>query len=124
MRIKTDENIGGSGIELLRQADHDVMSVRDQDLGGAQDEAVFAACKSEGRTLVTLDRGFGHDSRFPREGSSGVVVLELGNPASVRALQARLRAFLTLAETRSVIGELWIVERGRVRVHSAEGPPS
>ncbi len=117
MRIKVDENIGRSGVELLRQAGQDVMTIREQGLAGAADEIVFQACVAEGRTLITLDRDFGRVPRFPPKQTVGIVVLELGGPASLRCLRDRLRDFLALAATRSVSGELWIVEPGRVRVH-------
>jgi predicted nuclease of predicted toxin-antitoxin system len=76
LKIKLDENIGRRGLEFLRAAGHDVMTVRDQDLGGAADEALFEACVSEGRTLVTLDHDFGQVTRFSPERSAGIVVLE------------------------------------------------
>jgi predicted nuclease of predicted toxin-antitoxin system len=117
LKIKADENIGRSGISLLREAGHDVMTVREQGLAGAADEAIFAICASERRMLVTLDRDFGQVPRFPPKRAAGIVVLELGAPATTTLLQSRLREFLALAKTRPVEGELWIVEAGRVRVH-------
>ena len=77
MNIKVDENIGRSGVEYLRQRGHDVLTVRDQGLGGAADAAVFDACVAEGRTLITLDRDFAQVPRFPPDRSAGVVVLDL-----------------------------------------------
>lgn len=65
MKIKVDENIGHNGIALLRRHGHDVMSVRDQGLGGAPDSAIYEACVAESRTLITLDRDFGQVPRFP-----------------------------------------------------------
>jgi predicted nuclease of predicted toxin-antitoxin system len=121
LKIKVDENIGRSGVELLRQAGHDVMTVPDQGLSGAADETLFQVCGSEGRTLITLDRDFGQVPRFPPRRSSGIVILELGAPATRVRLQSRLREFLALAATRPVVGELWIVEAGRVRVHLEKG---
>jgi predicted nuclease of predicted toxin-antitoxin system len=117
LKIKIDENIGRRGIELLRQAGHDVMSVPEQGLSGAPDETVFHVCVSEGRTPITLDRDFGQVPRFPPKQSAGIVILELGTPATLASLQRRLREFLSLASARPVEGELWIVEAGRVRVH-------
>jgi predicted nuclease of predicted toxin-antitoxin system len=117
VRIKVDETIGRSGVEFLRWAGQDVMTVREQALAGAADEVVFQACAAEGRTLITLDRDFGQVPRFPPKLTAGIVILELGGPASLRRLGDRLRDFLALAATRSVSGELWIVEPGRVRVH-------
>ncbi len=117
MRIKVDENIGGSGVAILRQDGHDVMTVREQDLAGSPDERIFQACADEGRTLVTMDRDFGNVRRFRPKQTAGIVILDLGGPASLVLLHARLRNFLSLATTRPVNGELWIVEPGRVRVH-------
>ena len=117
MKIKVDENIGRSGVDLLKQAGHDVMTVSGQGLAGAPDETIFRVCVSEGRVLITLDRDFGQVPRFPPKQSAGIVILELGAPATLARLQSRLREFLALAATRSVEGELWIVEAGRVRVH-------
>ena len=117
MRIKVDENIGTSGVDLLRQAGHDTMTVREQGLAGAADEVVYDACLSEERTLITLDRDFAQLPRFPPEGTAGIAVLELGGPASVRLLLSRLRDFLAFIANRPVAGELWIIEPGRVRVH-------
>jgi predicted nuclease of predicted toxin-antitoxin system len=87
LKIKIDENIGRRGIELLRQAGHDVMSVPEQGLSGAPDETVFHVCVSEGRTLITLDRDFGQVPRFPPKQSAGIVILELGTPATLASLQ-------------------------------------
>jgi predicted nuclease of predicted toxin-antitoxin system len=117
VKIKVDENIGSSGAAMLKQGGHDVMTVREQGLAGSADERVFEACLAESRTLVTMDRDFGHVHRFPPKVTAGIVILEMGGPASLRLLRARLGDFLSLAATRSVSGELWIVEPGRVRVH-------
>jgi predicted nuclease of predicted toxin-antitoxin system len=76
VKFKLDENIGHHGLELLSAAGHDVMTVRDQGLGGATDEKLFAICASEGRALITLDHDFGQVTRFPPRTSAGIVVLE------------------------------------------------
>jgi predicted nuclease of predicted toxin-antitoxin system len=117
VKIKVDENIGKSGVVLLRQAGHDVSTVREQGIEGAADEALFQVCAEERRALITLDRDFGQVLRFPPGQSAGIAVLELGGPATIALLQNRLRAFIALSTTRSIDGELWIVEPGRIRVH-------
>lgn len=117
MKFKLDENVGRRGLELLQKAGHDVMTVRDQGLGGAADERLFEVCAGEGRALITLDHDFGQVTRFPPEQSAGVVVLEVGPRAGVPAILDRLGAFLAVLEARSVAGSLWIVEPGRVRIH-------
>jgi len=120
VKLKVDENIGRSGIEFLRQRCQDTIGVHEQGLGRKADNVVFDVCVTEGRTLITLDRDFGQVPRFPPERIAGIVVLDLGGPASLPRLLDRLRDFLALAGSRCVTGELWIVEPGRVRVHLAK----
>lgn len=62
----------------------------------------------------------GHVTRFPPEQSAGIVILEAGPRARVSTLLDRLLDFLAVLETRSVVGPLWIVESGRVRIHLRE----
>jgi len=116
VKIKVDENIGASGVSFLRERGHDVATVHEQKLSGTPDDRVFQACLTEGRTLITLDRDFGHVLRFPPQQSAGIVILELGGSASRQRQLDRLGDFLAVSASRSVIGELWIVEPGRVRV--------
>jgi predicted nuclease of predicted toxin-antitoxin system len=117
VKIKLDENIGRRGLELLRVSGHDVMTARDQGLGGITDEELFKVCSGEGRVLITLDRDFGQVPRFPPQQSAGIVILELGSRATLREIIARLGDFLAVLEDHSVAGALWIVEPGRVRIH-------
>jgi predicted nuclease of predicted toxin-antitoxin system len=116
VRIKVDENIGAVGVRFLRESGHDVATVYDQGLSGYTDDRLFEICAAETRTLITLDRDFGHVTRFPPEQAAGIVILELGGSASLQLLHDRLNDFLAIAHSRPVSGELWIVEPGRVRV--------
>jgi predicted nuclease of predicted toxin-antitoxin system len=117
VKIKLDENIGRRGLELLKAASHDVMTVWDQDLHGVSDEKLFEICSAEGRVLITLDHDFGQVLRFPPERSAGIVILEAGSRTTLQGILGRLRDLLALLESHSVAGELWIVEPGRVRIH-------
>ncbi|HKN10942.1 MAG TPA: DUF5615 family PIN-like protein [Pseudomonadota bacterium] len=117
MKFKLDENIGRRGLELFKASGHDVRTVWDQGLRGVTDEELFETCSAEGRALVTLDRDFGQVPRFPPEKSAGIVILEVGPRTTLQGIIGRLRDFLTVLESHSVTGALWIVEPGRVRIH-------
>jgi len=65
VKFKLDENISRRGVELLRSAGHDAITVRDEGLAGADDEAIFAVASSEGRALITLDYDLPKSSGFP-----------------------------------------------------------
>lgn len=121
MKFKLDENIGRRGVDLLRAAGHDVATVRDQNLQGADDTTIFHVCAREGRALVTLDHDFGQVLRFPPELGAGVAILELGSRPSHEALLGRLRDLLAVLDHHPLTGALWIVEPGRVRIHLRNG---
>jgi predicted nuclease of predicted toxin-antitoxin system len=106
VKIKADENIGAAGVNLLRESGNDVATVREQGLAGCTDDRLFEVCVAEGRTLITLDRDFGHVPRFPPRQAAGIVILELGGPASLQLLRDRLNDFLAVAASRPVSGEL------------------
>jgi len=65
VRIKLDENIPTSAAERLRSAGHDVDTVADENLSGAEDTVVLRAATSVERLVVTLDRGFGDIRAYP-----------------------------------------------------------
>ena len=117
MRFKLDENLGRRGQELLRAAGHDVATVWDQGLRGVADGDLFELCAREQRALITLDRDFGQVTRFPPEKGAGIIVLDVKPRTTLDGIIGRLRDFLAVLKTRSVVGALWIVEPGRVRIH-------
>lgn len=98
------------------------MGVRDQGLSGAPDDRIFEICGSEGRTLITLDRDFGHVLRFPPAASHGIVILAMSDRSTADEMATRLQEFLAVLTIRTLDRELWIVEPGRVRIHASGGP--
>ena len=65
MRAKLDENLPVQAAELLRGAGWTCDTVHDEGLGGADDQAVGAACQAEGRVLFTLDLDFADIRAYP-----------------------------------------------------------
>jgi predicted nuclease of predicted toxin-antitoxin system len=117
---KLDENIGASAAEFLRGEGHDVSTVLAQGLSGASDAALFEVCCAERRVLITLDHDFGQTLRFDPRRSAGIVVLELGARPGRTALANRLRELCATLKTETLANELWIVEPGRVRMHTPD----
>lgn len=117
MKFKLDENIGTTGKALLEADGHDVMTVAEQRLSGARDEFLYGVVVAEGRALVTLDRDFGEVLRFPPETTAGIVVLASQGRTTKATILARMSDLVTMLRIEGPIGQLWIVEAGRVRIH-------
>jgi predicted nuclease of predicted toxin-antitoxin system len=118
MKFKLDENLPREATEALLVAGHDAVSVLDQGLGGKADEDVFAVVTAEGRAIVTLDLGFGNIRSYRPETAHGIVVLRLGSQ-SKPAVLAAMETMLSALDTEPLVGKLWVVEEGRVRVRGA-----
>ena len=78
MKLKLDENIDVRLTSLFTEPGDDVNTVRNEELTGQNDEAIFAASVRSGRTLLTLDLDFASPLRFPPAKSAGIVILRPG----------------------------------------------
>lgn len=116
MKVKLDENLGLLGKSLLEADGHDVMTVAEQQLSGAEDESLYQHCRDEARILVTLDHDFGQTIRFPPEATAGIAVLECSGRISPAMVLARITELASLLRTKSIDRELF-VEPGRIRIH-------
>jgi len=116
MKLKLDENIDPRAKEILVQADHDVLTVQEEALGGVPDEAVAAAVSREGRCLLTLDLDFANVLAYPPERYAGLVVLHHPHPTAIGLLNLAHQFVISL-RSHNPRGQLWIVEPGRLRIH-------
>jgi len=117
MRFKTDENIPLEAVDLLRAAGHDALSVFDESLAGRADAKIASVCREERRTLITLDTDFSDIRTYPPADYSGLVVLRLPRQ-SVSEVTRVVRRLLEVLKKNDCHGQLWIVERDRIRVRS------
>lgn len=120
MKLKLDENLGRTPAELLRQAGHEVSTVRDEGLQGAADRALIEACRREGRRLVTLDLGFASPLVFKPAEYVGIAVLRLPAGPTPDDLELEAKTLAGGLQRQSIEERLWVIQRGRIREYPPE----
>lgn len=100
-RVYVDANLPVGVVDAMRRdLGWDVLFVLEHDdLRRARDAEHFRRARDLGRTLITLDRDFLDDKRFPIDESPGVVVLFAPDESGLVRLLARVdREVLRSAE--------------------------
>jgi predicted nuclease of predicted toxin-antitoxin system len=120
MRFKADENLPVEVAELLRQHQHDALSVQDQQMAGQGDPQIARVCQTEGRALVTCDLDFADIRAYPPDNYHGIIVLR---PAvqSVSSLLRLVNRVLPLIDVEPLDGHIWVVDDHRIRIRGT-GP--
>ncbi len=117
MNFKLDENLSPVLGALFAAAGHQGHSVLEQSLGGEVDQRVIDVCQIEQRALVTLDLDFAQIHHYPPSRYFGIIVLRLANQGQSAVERAVGTILKLLADQELLIGRLWIVEEGRIRIH-------
>ena len=119
MLFKVDENLTTAVVERLRQANHDAMSVLDQNLGGEGDPRVAQVCRNEGRAIITLDLDFSDIRNYPPKDYAGIIVLR-PTVSSVANLVRLIDRLIPLFDREPISGRLWIVDESNIRIRGEE----
>ena len=103
-RIYADANVPVGLVAFMRaRLNWDVLHVLEEgDLRRAPDTRHFELARQLRRTLVTLDRDYLDDRRFPPSDTSGVLVIDAPNERELSLLLERLaRAFFVSSAEQS-----------------------
>jgi len=119
VKFKPDEHLDWRLAAVVSTGEDEADTVKDEGLSGIEDEALYKACVSDGRVLITLDLDFANPLRFPPEPTAGVIVLRPQRPV-IALIEATLRAALPALKSSDLRGALWIVEPGRIRVYDPD----
>ena len=113
MRLKLDENLPADALAVLRVRGVDVHTVGDEGLVGAVDPVVLDAARTEGRMLITLDRGFGDVRQHPPGTHPGIVVLRPVDqrPVTIVATLERSRPDLNPSRVVQEALDAWVRAR-------------
>ena len=114
-RVYADANVPLGAIAFMRgKLGWDVLSVIEHDdLRRARDIEHFRLARQLGRTLVTLDRDYLDDRRFPPDEGAGVIVFSVPDERWLRRLLTRMdRELFRAGEARPLP-----LERRKVEWH-------
>lgn len=118
MKVKLDENVTAAAKRLFETHGHQCDTVADEELTGAPDAKLIDICRSEQRTLITFDLGFGDVRIYPPAEHAGIVLLRLRDQQPDATLRA-LRGLLAARDLADLGQRLTVVTEDRVRVRSA-----
>lgn len=113
--VKLDENVPDSVGTMLRQAGHDVALAREQQLVGASDDRLLTVAASEGRVLISFDRGFTNVIHHPPEATPGIVEIRLRDQTLPRIRRVATTVG-SLLMTEPIRGRLWVIDESRLRI--------
>jgi predicted nuclease of predicted toxin-antitoxin system len=99
----------------LRDAGHDVVHLRDEQLHRMTDPDILAKAASEGRVVLTFDLDFGEILATTRERAVSVVVFRLQDTRTDRVIE-RLRDVLTQSSEALSESAIIVVEDAQHRV--------
>jgi predicted nuclease of predicted toxin-antitoxin system len=111
MRFLVDENCDFAVVRGLREAGHDVAAVAEL-APGLTDHEVLALAGSDGRIVITEDKGFG--GLALAGGGTGVILARF--PASARRTLVHAVVDLVARHGSALNGALAVIEPGRVRL--------
>ncbi len=115
MRFKLDEHLPVDLLDDLRHAGHDATSVFEEGLCGSADDVVMAAVKSEGRCVLTMDKGIADIRAYPPQLYNGIVLFrpqQVGRGAVLQFARQHMAALLTLIAP----GKLIVVSDQGIRI--------
>lgn len=119
LRILANENVPSALVEALRRHGHDVAWVVTL-MPGASDDAVLQCAAAEARICLTLDKDFGElAARTPGAARHGIILLRL--PAHRPDAADRIAALLHGRD--DWVGQLAVIEPGRLRMRRLGAPP-
>jgi hypothetical protein len=115
MKFKVDENLPAELVYDLRRADQEAETVTDENLSGAPDSIVLERVRSEGRVLLTLDKGIGDIRTYPPQQYAGIVLFRpqtTGRGATLSFVCRHLDTLLRL----DLVGHLVVVTERGIRI--------
>jgi len=118
LRFFADQCVATSIVEMLRDAGHDVLLLREHIPSDSDDAVVIAKAQEMDAVLVSLNGDFADITTYPPSQYKGIIALQIRNhPEVIPSLMRRLTGYLaTHLDMSSYTGQLFLVEVHRIRI--------
>jgi len=118
LRFLADHCVPNSIIQTLRNANHEVLSLKDLLPVESADAIVMAKAQEIGAILLSLNGDFADIVTYPPKAYKGIVAIQLRNrPEALPHLMARLVAYLNAHPAlEHYHGKLFVVEVDLIRI--------
>jgi len=115
MRFKLDENLPAELVVDLRAAGHEAQTAAEEGLTGAADSVLVERARTEGRVLLTMDKGIADVRTYPSKQYAGVILFR---PASSGqgAVLSFIRRHLSSILRTDPTGRLLVVSERGIRI--------
>ncbi len=114
VKLCADASVPQEFVDEVREAGIPVRTAFEERLNKRSDEEILAWTKREGRVLVTLDRDFWDDRKFPLRKSPGIIFVDVSSEKVGDALSAFGLVYGTFAASYSL--DWW----GEIKVRAAK----
>jgi len=122
-RFVIDEDMPRSIGRRLQEKGYTILDIRDHGLRGAKDEDIYRFAQEQNAILLTGDRGFGNLLRFPLGSHCGIVIAHFPNEMPTVEINRQLLFDIATLKEDDYIGNLVILEPGRIRIKRAKVEP-
>jgi predicted nuclease of predicted toxin-antitoxin system len=118
LRFLADHCVSNSTVQSLREANHEVLRLKDVLPVESPDLVVITKAQEIGAILLSLNGDFSHIVNYPPKNYKGIVALQMHNHAEILPeLIARLTAYLKVNTTMDHYrGKLLVVGVDRIRI--------
>jgi predicted nuclease of predicted toxin-antitoxin system len=118
LRFLADHCISNTIIETLREANHEVLRLRDVLPVESPDSVVIGKARAIGAIVLSLNGDFADIVTYPPANYEGIVTLQMRNhPETLSRPMTRLIDYLRLQPTMEHYrGKLLVIEADRIRI--------
>jgi predicted nuclease of predicted toxin-antitoxin system len=114
MKILADHCVYGKTIRLLKNAEHEVIRLKEVASPSSDDETVASLAFSINAVLLSNDKDFADIVKYPPKEHRGIIVLRI-TPQSEEIVHSMLLDFLSHKTKEDILGLLIVIRGNKIR---------